>query len=80
LRTYPSEKRIADAFQRIPKTAARGFRARLASCTCWASAYPVTDNKHDADDLMGEAFVEVWERWDLVQAFQNRDATCTGRR
>ncbi len=33
--------------------------------------YLVTGNKHDAEELMQEAFVRVWERWDLVQAFAN---------
>jgi RNA polymerase sigma factor (sigma-70 family) len=33
--------------------------------------YLVTGNKQDAEELMQEAFVKVWERWDLVQSFSN---------
>jgi len=28
--------------------------------------YFVTGNRHDADDLMHEAFLKMWERWDAI--------------
>jgi RNA polymerase sigma-70 factor, ECF subfamily len=31
----------------------------------------VTGNRHDAEELTQEAFLRVWERWDLVQGLQN---------
>jgi len=31
----------------------------------------VTGNRHDAEELMQEAFMRVWERWDIVQGLQN---------
>lgn len=31
----------------------------------------ITGNRHDAEELMQEAFVKVWERWDIVQGLQN---------
>ncbi len=31
----------------------------------------ITGNRHDAEELMQEAFLRVWERWDLVQGLRN---------
>jgi RNA polymerase sigma-70 factor (ECF subfamily) len=31
----------------------------------------VTGNRHDAEELMQEAFLRVWERWDIIQGLQN---------
>jgi RNA polymerase sigma-70 factor (ECF subfamily) len=31
----------------------------------------VTGNRHDAEELMQEAFLKVWERWDVVQGMES---------
>jgi RNA polymerase sigma-70 factor (ECF subfamily) len=31
----------------------------------------ITGNRHDAEELMQEAFLKVWERWDVVQGLEN---------
>ena len=33
--------------------------------------YLVTGDRHEAEEAMQEAFVRVWERWDVVQSFSN---------
>jgi RNA polymerase sigma-70 factor (ECF subfamily) len=37
-------------------------RARLFGALCL-----ITGNRHDAEELMQEAFLKVWERWNVVQ-------------
>lgn len=33
--------------------------------------YLVTGDRHEAEEAMQEAFVRVWERWEVVQSFSN---------
>ena len=33
--------------------------------------YLIVGNRHDAEELMQEAFLRVWERWDLVESLAN---------
>lgn len=33
--------------------------------------YLITGNRQDAEELMQDAFLKVWERWDLVQSLTN---------
>lgn len=33
--------------------------------------YLIAGNRHDAEELMQDAFVKVWERWDWVQSLAN---------
>jgi RNA polymerase sigma-70 factor (ECF subfamily) len=40
--------------------------ARLFGALCL-----VTGNRHDAEELMQEAFLKVWERWDVVQGLDS---------
>jgi RNA polymerase sigma factor (sigma-70 family) len=36
--------------------------------------YFVTGNRHDAADLMHEAFLKMWERWDAIDEIQDAHA------
>jgi RNA polymerase sigma-70 factor (ECF subfamily) len=56
-----------------PAEASAGFEAffeaehaRLYRALCL-----VTRNRHEAEDLMQDAFVRVWERWDRVKAMDD---------
>jgi RNA polymerase sigma factor (sigma-70 family) len=31
----------------------------------------ITGNRHEAEDVMQDAFLRIWERWDLVQSLAN---------
>jgi RNA polymerase sigma-70 factor (ECF subfamily) len=33
--------------------------------------YLITGNRHDAEELMQEAFLRIWERWDVVESLAN---------
>jgi RNA polymerase sigma factor (sigma-70 family) len=33
--------------------------------------YLITGNRHDAEEMMQEAFLRIWERWDVVESLAN---------
>lgn len=37
----------------------------------FGALYLITGDRHDAEDLMQEAFLKTWERWDRVRAMEN---------
>ena len=39
--------------------------------------YFVTGNRHDAADLMHEAFLKLWERWDSIGEIATSTRTCS---
>ena len=39
----------------------------------------ITHDSAEAEDLMQEAFVRVWERWDRVGTLDDPSATCSRR-
>ena len=40
----------------------------------------VTGSLREAEDIVREAFLRVWERWNEVSAMESPPATCTTRR
>jgi DNA-directed RNA polymerase specialized sigma24 family protein len=48
------------------------FRAEHARL--FRAMYLVTRNSHDAEELMQDAFLNVWERWDRVGRMDLRKA------
>ena len=39
--------------------------------------YFVTGNRHDAEELMQDAFLRLWERWGRSAGSTTRPATCS---
>jgi RNA polymerase sigma-70 factor, ECF subfamily len=37
----------------------------------FGALYLITGDRHDAEDLMQEAFLKIWERWNRVRAMEN---------
>jgi RNA polymerase sigma-70 factor (ECF subfamily) len=37
----------------------------------FGALYLISGDRHDAEDLMQEAFLKIWERWDSVRAMEN---------
>ena len=37
----------------------------------YRALYVITGTSHEAEELMQEAFVRVWERWDRVSGMEN---------
>ena len=48
---------------------------RLFSALCAATA-----NRQEAEEVMQEAFLKLWERWDRVSGLEDPSAISTGRR
>ncbi len=42
--------------------------------------YFVTGDRHDAEELMQDAFLKLWERWDRIERSTIPPATCSGSR
>jgi len=40
----------------------------------YKALYFVTGNRHDAEDLMQDAFLKIWERWDDIDRIQDPTA------
>ena len=40
----------------------------------------VTGSLQEAEDIVQDAFLRVWERWPKVASMESRPATCTTRR
>ena len=79
--------RVADQRTDVPETAevaAETFsfgeffeehHRRLFSALCAATA-----NRQEAEEVMQEAFLKLWERWDRVSGLEDPSAISTGRR
>ena len=42
--------------------------------------YFVTGNRHDAEELMQDAFLRLWERWDRSTGSMTPPVTCSASR
>jgi DNA-directed RNA polymerase specialized sigma24 family protein len=48
--------------------------------TLFRRLWLVTGNHAEAEELMQDAFLRVWERWDRVGGMDDPSGTCTGPR
>jgi len=66
-----SEPRVAPARVRVepPLEVAADFESfyEIESTRLFGALCLICGNRHDAEELMQEAFLKVWERWDVVQ-------------
>ena len=57
----------------VPVEASEGFEAFFLETheRLFRALYFVTGDRHDAEELMQEAFLKLWERWDRISRIQD---------
>ena len=44
------------------------------------AVYFVTGNRQDAEDILQDAFLKLWERWDRIDRIEDPTHTCSAWR
>jgi RNA polymerase sigma-70 factor, ECF subfamily len=71
LEATPVASASGSAVERVGLSASFEDFFELEQGSLFGALCLVTGNRHDAEELAQEAFLKMWERWEIVQGFAN---------